>query len=75
MIYALDAVAPSRTETIVDILTTETIADIPKDKPSAIIVLLVLLLLVAVAVVSVCVIKKNKAKKNAAPPAEETNDA
>lgn len=75
MIYALDAVAPSRTETIVDILTPETIDDIPKDNPSAIIVLLVLLLLVAVAVVSVCVIKKTKAKKNAAPPAEETNDA
>lgn len=66
MIYALDAVAPSRTE---EILHT------PSGNPTAIIVLLVILLLVAVSVVSVCVIKKNKAKKNAAPPAEETNDA
>ena len=66
MIYALDAVAPSRTEEILYTLSVN---------PAAIIVLLVLLLLVAVAVVSVCVIKKNKARKNAAPPAEETNDA
>jgi hypothetical protein len=66
MIYALDAVAPSRTE---EIIYT------PSANPTAIIVLLVLLLLVAVSVVSVCVIKKNKARKNAVPPAEETNDA
>ncbi len=67
MIYALDAVAPpSMTEKILYTLS---------DIPAAIIVFLVLLLLVAVGVVSVCVIKKTKAKKNAAPPAEETNDA
>ncbi len=66
MIYALDAVAPSRTDKVLYTLSVT---------PAAIIVLLVLLLLVAVGVVSVCVIKKNKAKKNAAPPVEETNDA
>ena len=66
MIYAMEAVAPSRTEEILYTLSVT---------PAAIIVLLVLLLLVAVSVVSVCVIKKNKARKNAAPPAEETNDA
>ena len=66
MVYALDVAAPSAIDAIYLIFIHPVVT---------IIVLQVLLLLVAVAVVSVCVIKKNKARKNAAPPAEETNDA